>query len=62
MQGNHPRDYKEDEAVEDDSTDLKDIMKKAKQERENSAKVPELQVKSVQKEAEDGQVTVKKNQ
>ena len=34
-------------AVQDDDTDLKQIMDKAQKERENSAKVPQLQVKSV---------------
>ena len=48
-------------AVEDDDTDLKEIMDKAQKERENSAKVPELQVKSVQKQTDDGKVvTVEK--
>ena len=48
-------------AVQDDDTDLKQIMDQAQKERENSAKVPQLQVKSVQKETDDGKVvTVEK--
>ena len=48
-------------AVQDDDTDLKQIMDQAQKERENSAKVPELQVKSVQKKTDDGKVvTVEK--
>ena len=48
-------------AVKDDDTDLKEIMDKAQKERKNSAKVPQLKVKSVQKKTDDGQVvTVQK--
>ena len=48
-------------AVEDDDTDLKQIMDQAQKERENSAKVPQLQVTSVQKKNDDGKVvTVEK--
>ena len=49
-------------AVQDDDTDLKQIMDQAQKERENSAKVPQLQVKSVQKKIDDGKVvTVEKH-
>ena len=48
-------------AVEDDDTDLKQIMDQAQKERENSAKVPQLEVTSVQKKNDDGKVvTVEK--
>ena len=48
--------------VQDDDTDLKQIMDQAQKERENSAKVPQLQVKSVQKKMDDGKVvTVEKH-
>ena len=48
-------------AVQDDDTDLKQIVDKAQKERENSAKVPQLQVKSVQEKTDDGKVvTVEK--
>ena len=48
-------------AVKDDDTDLKQIMDQAQKERENSAKVPQLEVTSVQKKNDDGKVvTVEK--
>ena len=43
-------------AVEDDNTSLKDIMTQAKKERENSAKVPQIPMKSVQKKGEHGEM------
>ena len=45
-------------AVEDDNTPLKDIMAKAQKKRENSAKVPQLPVKSIKKKDDDGAVVV----
>ena len=48
-------------AVQDDDRDLKQIMDKAQKERENSAKVSQLQVKSVQEKTDDAKVvTVEK--
>ena len=45
-------------AVDDPGTSLKKIMERAKKEKENAAKVPELKKQHVQKEAEDGSVVV----
>ena len=45
-------------AVDDPGSSLKDIMAKAKKEREIAAKVPELKKNLVQKNAEDGTVIV----
>ena len=45
-------------AVDDPGSSLQDIMATAKKERENAAKVPKLKKNFVEKEAEDGIVTV----
>ena len=45
-------------AADNEGTSLKQIIARAKKERENSAKVPELPVKEVKKKVDSGDIVV----